>query len=177
MDARVVDLTSCIAAADLLIAHGGVLAGSLRVKSLPNHKRLARYQCLGAGVAHAKTPATIQTSFRCLGRRLLNSQSLTLWTCVSCGVAPGHQVIPLVLSAAMWPATTAPVTRQAEGRAGSFRLVRAQRAIMHLRVLFALVEELIDDLVVRLRCNVLHVLLMMAFTLLNFFFILATVFR
>ena len=48
---------------------------------------------------------------------------------------------------------------------------------MHLRVLFALVEELIDDLVVRLRCNVLNVLLMMAFTLLNFFFILATVFR
>ena len=78
----------------------------------------------------------------------------------------------------MWPATTAPVTRQAEGRAGSFRLVRAQRAIMHLRVLFALVEELIDDLVVRLRCNVLNVLLMMAFTLLSFFFfILATVFR
>ena len=47
---------------------------------------------------------------------------------------------------------------------------------MQLRVLFALVKELIDDLVVRLRLNVLHVLLMMALELLIFFF-LATVFR
>lgn len=47
---------------------------------------------------------------------------------------------------------------------------------MELRVLFALVKELIDDLVVRLRLNVLHVLLMMALALLIFFF-LATVFR
>ena len=47
---------------------------------------------------------------------------------------------------------------------------------MELRVLFALVKELIDDLVVRLRLNVLHVLLMMALELLIFFF-LATVFR